>query len=214
MSDPLRIRIMVHGPNGEVTEGPKIVPSEEPPRKFDENAWGKDRCIQEFRRFLVLRDDDGLKAAMDALDRLDCWREAFEQLLTGASPNEALGSALRRFWISSGFRIASSLKGNLILVDAFRHLSPLYSGPALRLYRGELYSRHVERIYGISWTPQLSVARMFGDRRQSIEGRGVTLEIDAAPNMIVAYAGEHTSWLGEEEYVVDPRLIRTIRVLD
>jgi hypothetical protein len=214
MSDPLCIRVMFRGPNGEMTEGPEIVPSEEPPRQFDDKASDKNQCIHEFRGFLERRDSHGLEAAMRALDRLNCWREAFSQLMTGTSPNEAVGRALLSFWISYGFHIASSLQGDLILVDAFKYLLPPYSGPALKLYRGELRSRHMERIYGISWTPKLSVARMFADRRRDIEGFGVTLEIEATPEMIAASPGEHTSWLGEEEYVIDPRLIQAVRVLD
>jgi len=152
---------------------------------------------------------------MRALDRLNCWREALSQLITSTtSPNETMGRALLSFWISYGFHIAPALKGDLILVDAFKHLVPPYRGPALKLYRGELHSRHLERVYGISWTPKLSVATMFADRRRDIEGLGVKLEIEATPDMIAASPGEHTSWLGEEEYVIDPRLIRAVQVLD
>jgi len=182
--------------------------------QFDDKAWDQNQCIREFHRFLQSRDNDGLEAAMRALDRLNCWREALSHLMTGASPNEVVGRALLWFWISYGFHIASSLKGDLVLVDAFKHLLPPYSGPALKLYRGELRSRHLERIYGISWTPNLSVARMFADRRHDLEGLGVTLEIEATPGMVAASPGEHTSWLGEGEYVIDPRHIQAVGVLD
>jgi hypothetical protein len=190
------------------------VPPPEPPPQFDDKAWDKDRCVHEFRGFLQRRDSHGLEGAMRALDRLDCWREALSQLMTDPSPNEALGRALLWFWISYGFHIASSLKGNLILVDAFKHLLPPYRGPLLKLFRGELHARYMKRIYGISWTPELSVARMFANRRRNDEGFGVILEIEATPDMIAASPGEHTSWLGEEEYVIDPRLIQAVRVLD
>jgi hypothetical protein len=177
-------------------------------------AWDKDQCIHEFRRLLEHRDSQGLEAAMRALDRLGCWREALSRLTTGTSPNEVVGRALLWFWISYGFHVGSSLKGDPILVDVFKYLLPPYRGPALKLYRGELHSRHLERIYGISWTPKLDVANMFANRRSGVDGRGVTLELEATPDMIAASPGEHTSWLGEEEYVIDPRLIRGVRVLD
>jgi hypothetical protein len=101
-----------------------IVPSQESPPQFDDKAWDKDRCIHEFRGFLQRRDSHGLEGAMHALDRLNCWHEALSQLMTGTSPNEAVGRALLWFWISYGFHIASSLKGDLILVDAFKYLLP------------------------------------------------------------------------------------------
>jgi hypothetical protein len=45
------------------------------------------------------------------------------------------------------------------------------------------------------------------------EGAGVVLEIEATPEMIAAPTGEHTSWLGEDEYIIDPRLIQAVRVI-
>ncbi len=213
-SDPLSTKVVFCGQNGEMTEGPVFVPSSERLPQFEDNAWDKDQCVQKFREFLQRRDSHGIEAAMRALDRLNCWREALGQLMTGPSPNEALGSALLWFWISYGFHIASSLKGDLILVDAFKYLLSPYRGPGLKLYRGELRSRHRERIYGLSWTPELSVATIFANRRLDDEGPGVILEIEATPDMIAASPGEHTSWLQEQEYVIDPRLIQAVRVLD
>jgi hypothetical protein len=183
---------------------------------MDDKHWDEDQCIREFRAFLQRRDSHGLEVAMmRGLDRLNCWHEAIAQLITGTGPDEDLGRALLGFWISYGFHIASSLKGDLILVDAFKYLLPPYDGPALKLYRGELHSRHVERTYGFSWTSNLSVATMFASRRQITgEGRAVTLEIEATSEMIAVLPGKHTSWLGEEEYVIDPRLIEAVRVLE
>ena len=96
------------------------------------------------------------------------------------------------------------------LVDAFRYLLPPYAGKGMTLYRGEVESRHLMGIYGIAWTPIFEKARQFADRRSPDEGRGVVLKIEATPNMIVAAAQEcsqHTLTLGEDEYLVDPRLI-------
>jgi hypothetical protein len=145
---------------------------------------------------------------MRALDRLDCWHEAIHQLTADPRPSSDLAEALLHFWVTHGFRFASSLKGDLVLADALRHLLPLYAGPGLTLYRGELLTRHEARIYGMSWTPKIDVAQIFADRRLHLgEGPGLMLEIDAAPQMIVADRPAHTSWLGEMEYIVDPRMI-------
>ncbi|MGH9711858.1 MAG: hypothetical protein ACRD5M_00975 [Candidatus Acidiferrales bacterium] len=133
--------------------------------------------------------------------------------MTDPGPNEGLGADLLWLWISYGFHVARSLKGDLILVDVFKHLLPPYGGAALTLYRGELNSRHRDRTYGISWTPDLRVARMFADRRYPDEGTGVVLKTDALPEMIVVSPGGHSSYLSEEEYIIDPRLIREICVI-
>jgi len=196
------------GSNGETTKSMVIAPSNGQPREFNEIVWDRKRTLEEFRRTLEARDDRGFEAVMRALDRLDCWVEALGQLREEPVPNERLGAALLSFWISYGFHIAESLNGDLILVDVLKYLLPAYSGPGLRLYRGELAIRYQRVVYGISWTPELAVARMFADRRQHLgEGDGVVLQIDATPSMIVTGPGEHTGYLGETEYVMDPRMI-------
>jgi hypothetical protein len=66
-------------------------------------------------------------------------------------------------------------------------------------------------VYGISWTPIFDKARQFANIRSPEEGHGVVLKLDAAPNMIVVAVKEfsqHTLTLGEDEYLVDPRLIQ------
>lgn len=80
----------------------------------------------------------------------------------------------------------------------------------MALYRGEVESRHSTGIYGIAWTPMCEKAKQFAGIRSPEEGRGVVLKIEATPSMIVAAVkdySQHTLTLGEDEYLVDPRLI-------
>lgn len=133
-----------------------------------------------------------------------------------SAPHETLGSALLWFWISYGLHIAESLKGDLILVDVLKHLLPIYDGPSVTLYRGELFSRYEMGVYGMSWTTRTKVADTFAKRRSYLgEGPGIVLKIEATPDVIVACleqtsSGEHTKWIGEYEYILDPRLIRNV----
>lgn len=151
---------------------------------------------------------------MRELDRLNCWRDALAQLHSGPSPNEKIGADLRWFWITYGFHVAESLKGDLILIDLFKRHHPPYAGGAVALYRGELAERHHRHIYGFAWTPNRTVAQMFASRRQSLgEGNSVVLQLIASPEMIVAVPTQHSSYLGEDEYLVDPRLIGEPRVI-
>jgi hypothetical protein len=97
------------------------------------------------------------------------------------------------------------------LIDAFKYLLPPYAGEGLTLYRGEVESRYLVGVYGISWTPILDTARRFAANRSPEEGHGVVLKVEGAPNMIVAAVKEfsqHTLTLGEDEYIVDPRLLQ------
>jgi hypothetical protein len=68
-------------------------------------------------------------------------------------------------------------------------------------------------VYGIAWTSKLKVAEMFARRRDHLEDSGVVLQIEAGPEMIVYAGPAHSEYLGEDEYLVDSRLIRGVQVL-
>jgi hypothetical protein len=179
---------------------------------LDDKTWNEDQTVRGFCRYLQSGDSAGLEATIRALNRLDCWCRAVNRLMIGPSPNVAKGRALLSFWNNYGLHsIGRGLKEDLPhLIDAFKYLLPPYMGEGLTLYRGELESRQTMGVYGISWTPIFEKARQFANRRSPDEGRGVTLKIDAAPNMIVAAVKDYsqqTLVLGEDEYLVDPRLI-------
>jgi hypothetical protein len=182
-------------------------------RKLDDTDWNQDQTIRRFCLYLQTEDSAGLEAVVRALDRLDCWRRAVDQLMSGPSPNIAKGRALISFWYTYGLHsVGRGLREDLPhLVDAFKYLLSPYAGEGLTLYRGEVESRYTLGVCGISWTPLLEKATQFANRREPDEGRGVVLKIEATPNMIVTAVkdySQHTLTLGENEYFVDPRLIQ------
>ena len=213
---PPNIQVVFVDPNGTTTSGPLIVLPQKSVRRptFNDAAWTQDQTISRFYKYLRNGNGAGLEATVRALNRLDCWPQAVDQLMTGYSPNIPTGRALLSFWNTYGlYSIPRGLRENMpLLVDAFRYLLPPYTGKGLTLYRGELESRHVRGIYGISWTPNLDKAKEFANRRSPDEGHGVVLRLDAIPKLIVAalrHYSPHTLTLGEDEYLLDPRLIRS-----
>jgi hypothetical protein len=211
---PHSIQIVFVDTNGKTTYGPLMEMPHKPgrKRKLDDAAWNRDQTIRRFCRYLQSQDDDGLEAAMRALDRLDCWCSAVDQLKTGPSLNIAKGRALLSFWNGYGInRVGKGLKGDLPqLIDAFRYLLPPYTGERLTLYRGEVESRHTMGVYGVSWTSKFKMAKTFANRREPDEGHRVVLQIEATPSMIVVAVKDYsqaTLTLEEDEYIVDPRLI-------
>ena len=192
--------------NGEKEFGPIVEISNKPMPQFNEQDWSKPRCLREFSTFLQSRDSSGLEAAMTALDRLGCWREAFESL----RGDQELGSGLVSFWISYGFHI----RQNPALVDAFKRLLPPYSGPGLTLYRGELLSRYKTGAYEIAWSSMRTTAQTFANRREHTgEGAGVVLRTVASSEMIVAHVKGHLM-SEEDEYIVDPLMLAEVLVDD
>jgi hypothetical protein len=143
---------------------------------------------------------------MQALDRLGCWHEALEQLISGPSAREIPGAAVLWFWTADGFHISDSLMGDRILETVLKTLLPPYIGPGQTLYRGEAAERYRVGIYGMSWTSDPKVARMFAQLRDP--PGGVVLKLDASPDMIICGPTAHSIELQEHEYLVDPRMIR------
>jgi len=111
------------------------------------------------------------------MDRLHCWHEAFEQLISPAGAGDVAGESVRWFWTSYGFRISDAMKGDPILPTAMKTLLPPYAGSAHTLYRGEARDRHQSHVYGMSWTTNIEVARMMAQRQ---DPPGVVLKLDAS----------------------------------
>jgi hypothetical protein len=209
-----QIQVVFCDADGETTKTLTFTPSHVSHVRCDESLWDRDQAIHAFRAFLETKNDDGLQALMRAFDRLDCWHEAIAQLADITPRNKVLGDGLLSFWTVYGFHIADSLKGDwTVLADSLRHHLDPYTGSEIKLYRGELASRHTSGTYGIAWTPRFKTAEMFGHRRAFGEGPGVILEITATPDMIISAPTTHSLYLNEDEYVIDPRLIREVRVI-
>jgi hypothetical protein len=154
---------------------------------------------------------------MQAMDRLDCWHEAFEQLISEPSAKDIPGEAVLRFWTADGFHISDSLKGNRILETVLRKRLPPYTGPDQTLYRGEAIERYRAGVYGMSWTTKLSVAQMFAHRRDRGAPGGVgrvVLKLNASPDMIFCGPTAHSIEMDEHEYLVDPGMIRQVEVIE
>jgi hypothetical protein len=208
------IQLVFVSPNGVQELGPLITPRNEPLEQFDAASWDLERCAEELQRRVRRKDDRGIEAVMSAMDRLDCWRASFCRLMDLPTPDAELGEGLLWFWVTYGFHISESLAGDAIFVDALRRLVPPHEGEPMPLYRGELRSRHLLGVYGIAWTAKLDIAEMFARRRVALqEGPGVVLQIEASPDTIVCARPAHSNKLGEEEYLVDPRTIHSIKVL-
>ena len=216
MTKEFKIQVVFVNSDGTKTNGQLIVVPKSKRRRvreFNDAEWNTPETIARFKRYLFRNDADGLQAAVRALDRLNCWSEAVRKLRVNR-PNEAHASALVSFWIRYGLSsIPMGLRDDMRdLVDAFRRFIKPYQGPTLTLYRGELEARYADGVYGIAWTTNLNTAEMFARRRVPLqEGPGVVLRIEATTEVIVADLkrfSQHTVNIGEDKYIVDPRLIQ------
>lgn len=147
-----KLQIVFVSPDGTERDGPAFEcdPTRTTPRReFRHEQWDVPTCLTHFRAALQAEDDEAARVCMQAMDRLNCWHEAFESLLAAGG---VAGTAVLRFWTTYGFHIADSMQADPILARVLKTLLPPYSGLGLTLYRGEDMGRHQGRTYGISWT--------------------------------------------------------------
>lgn len=139
----------------------------------------------------------------------------FRALAVAPRPPAACREAFYEAWVTQGLRIRDTFAIDELLLPALRNLLPGYSGPAVVLYRGDRWSNHETRAYGVSWTTKRSVGEMFarGLNRCPVTG-GVLLRAEAPASAILAAPSAHSLYLGEYEYVVDRGHLENVEVLE
>ncbi len=136
--------------------------------------------------------------------RNDDWAYVKNNLLKFAASDKAEPTeAFHSVWTYKGHRIREQINNDDVLRDALRVLLPPYSGPGMKLYRGENLTRWKENNIGFGWTPHIDIGRMFAGGLNAIYTGGVLLEAYAPSEAIIAGPNEHSKSLDENEYVVD-----------
>lgn len=119
-----------------------------------------------------------------------------------------------RVYLEHGDHIRQECRNDFAIADGLRKLLPRYTGRGRRLYRGEGFRNRRRRTYGLSWTASREVALGFADGIwRTTEGGSVILETDAPKDAIICAPGCFDNSYGEQEYLVDRRLLGRVKVL-
>jgi hypothetical protein len=181
---------------------------------YEHQNWSETIAFEELCASIKTPNFDRFRAASSALKRLEYWPAVWERLSQLRDVEDSFRKTFRALITSSGFHFRESVRDSTIMIRAFRHLLPPYSGSARQLFRGEIASKHEQRDYGFSWTPLLATARIYADRRRTLDNEpGVVLETIAPSEAIISGPDSHSIGLGEHEYIVDPRALRDIQVI-
>jgi len=165
---------------------------------------------------LVHGDRESLRTALEAATTRE-WRQACIDLITEA-PATADPDAAHSCFIEFGHHVREKLDDDRLLVSSLRQLLPEFAGAAssqgIVLYRGENFDRYQEGRVGLCWSSKRSVAEMFGGGLNAMVGEGgVLLQAYAPAHAVLAGPNPHSRWLGEEEYLLDPRMLRDVEVV-
>lgn len=171
---------------------------------------------QKIVRALIHGDRALLLLALDA-GPADAWRQACIDLITDA-PSTVDADAAHSCFTEFGHRVREKIDDDRLLISALRQLLPAFvgaeTGKCLALYRGENVDRYQAGRIGLCWSATRGTAEMFGSGLNAMVGQGGCLLKAYAPaHAIIAGPNAHSRWLGEEEYLIDPRLIENIELV-
>lgn len=170
-------------------------------------------AVRAFKEATVSGDLAKFADAFEAVDRRMVFARAFRGL-DGVSAPEELRHGFMGIWERDGDSLRCE-SDDLSLMVGLRALLPTYTGPGLKLYRGEGWSNRCRRTYGLSWTPRLDVARAFAESRRSMyQGGSVLVEAYAPPEAIISAPALFSDRYDESEYVVDRRKLKGVKVLE
>jgi hypothetical protein len=121
-----------------------------------------------------------------------------------------------QIYLQSGDHIRQEVGDDLALVDGLRSLLPVYDGPARTLYRGDSARNRRRRTYGAAWSASMDVALSYAATGmwRTFDGGSVLLEAFAPREAIVCAPGLLDDRYGEQEYIVDRRLLTAITVIE
>ena len=143
-----------------------------------------------------------------------CWVEALRRVADECISDEKHREKCLTSWVTYGGRIREEIGDDDLLIQLLRDVLPRYDGPSLKLYRGESAERFDAGRIGLCWSSQRHTAEMFGRGLNAYySGGGVLLSAMVDTTAILSGPGNHSRWLGEAEYTIDPRALTGLEVL-
>mgnify|MGYP005756018791 CR=1 FL=1 len=152
-------------------------------------------------------------SVLDNLTSTKAWGTVVRAILDGSQAPwgvEDFGS----HWILAGHHIREQVADDRALVEFLRRFLPPYEGETIWLYRGENFGRFEAGHIGLAWTSDESVARMFGRGLNAVGTGGVLLKAQFDSSAIISGPNDHSNYLGESQYTLDPTCCIGLEVLE
>ena len=143
----------------------------------------------------------------------DQWRLLIAALSILPPSSPQLAERFHTQWHVCHHFLRELVEDDDLLIGMLRVWLPRYQGPGLVLYRGENIDRFELGQVGSAWTDNQETAEMFASGLNFIGKGSLILRADAPASAIIAGPSEHSIYLGESEFTVDPRALRDIVTL-
>nr|WP_226375914.1 hypothetical protein [Pantoea stewartii] len=156
----------------------------------------------------------GERKFLDYIHSRNRWGEYVKSIKNSKTATASMKEAFHSKWIESGAFIREKINNDLFLTELLTLLLPPYSGTNLVLYRGENKARFDEGRIGFCWTQDTSIAEMFGSGLNAYNSPGLLLRAEAPACSILAGPNDHSRYLGENEFTVNPSLLSSVIVIE
>jgi hypothetical protein len=143
------------------------------------------------------------------------WRLAMLKVARLQRVSQQVQQAFVSVWVEHKM-LPLAVADRPILAKALRVLMPGgYTGASLTLYRGAIARERSRRMYGFSWTTDITVARKFAEHWASpgLSSSGVLLQTEVLPAAVLL-TREPEDYYDEGEVVVDPYLLGKVRLIE
>jgi hypothetical protein len=152
--------------------------------------------------------------ALAALQYERLWPRAL-RAVEGLDPSDAFRRCALDSWITFGDSIRDDIRDDLLLITLLRVIMPRYTGPSVRLFRGDSFWNRRRRTYGLSWSKDPEIAHSFADGIwRTFKGGSCLLETRAPRSAIISAPGLIDNRYEESEFLVDRRQLRQVDVLE
>lgn len=168
----------------------------------------------DFERYLPPRPTPSKeKILLESVHEKSEWIPFLQFIESSPLLTPALKVAFHTKWIESGNFIRDKVNNDEALKRLLSTLLPKYEGEPMILYRGENESRFKSGRIGFCWSSERSVAEMFGRGLNACSSRGILLQAHAPLGAIYSGPNEHSSYLRETEFTVNPDLLVDIKII-
>ncbi|HQR99736.1 MULTISPECIES: hypothetical protein [unclassified Polaromonas] len=143
-----------------------------------------------------------------------CWGSYATSLLHDAGAVSEVRDSFGTYWIEAGHVMREQIADDQLLVRLLRRILCPYTGTSMELYRGENRSRWQNHSIGLAWTSSIETARMFGGGLNAVQSGGVLLKASFKPETIISGPNDHSKYLGEDQYTIDPFFLSDLSVVE
>ncbi len=177
----------------------------------------KNRAVpRAFVQAVIANDVEALSSTLNDLGSVfDGWKRALRLCASLTNVRPETKEWFLRAWCRGGDDLRDNVSGDLVLTAGLRALLPPYTGTGMTLFRGDSAFNRRRRTYGLSWSASEDVADGFAQGMwRSFQGGSVLLRSEVPPEAILCCPLMHRDdEYGEEEYLIDSRLLRSVTVL-